>query len=68
MSEHCVVFDFDEADRKLEFFNAKALILAAVDEHERPFYSIPPLCSPDKLIDMLDTNDSSNNNSDEENF
>jgi hypothetical protein len=62
--ENAVCFDFDEADRKLEFFNAKALILAAVDENERPFYSIPPLCTPDKLIDMLDTNDSSNNNTD----
>lgn len=65
--EHQLAFDFDEADRKLQFFNTKALILAAVDEHERPFYSIPPLCSPDKLIDMLDTNDSSCN-SEGENF
>lgn len=67
-SQHQLAFDFDEADHKLEYFNQKALILAQVDQNERPFYSIPPLCSPDKLIDMLDTNDSSSNDSEEDNY
>jgi len=42
------------------------MILAVVDEKARAFYSIPPHYSPEKLIDMIDTNDSSNNNSESE--
>jgi hypothetical protein len=42
-----VIFsNFEEADKKLEYFNHKALILSVIDENSRPFYSIPPLCSP----------------------
>ena len=40
--------------------------MAVIDESARPFYSIPPHCTPDKLIDMIDTNDSENNNSEPE--
>jgi len=53
-----ILSSFEEADKKLEYFNHKALILAVIDESARPFYSIPPHCSPEKLIDMIDTNDS----------
>jgi hypothetical protein len=58
--------DFQEADRKLQYFNEKALILEILDENTKAFYSIPPHYSPEKLIDMIDTNDSSNNNSEGE--
>lgn len=59
--------EFEEADKKLEYFNHKALILAEIDPNSRPFYSIPPYYSPDKIIDMLqETNVSSNNNSESE--
>jgi hypothetical protein len=64
--ELLILHNFDEADRKLEYFNHKALILAVIDENSRPFYSIPPHCSPEKLIDMIDTNDSENNLSENE--
>lgn len=37
-----------------------------VDEKARPFYSIPPIYSPEKLIDMIDTNDSASNHSESE--
>ncbi len=45
--------EFEEADKKLEYFNHKALILAEIDPNSRPFYSIPPYYCPDKIIDML---------------
>lgn len=38
--------DFNERDKKLEYFNHKAFILSEMDEEEKPFFSIPPLCSP----------------------
>lgn len=61
-----ILSSFEEADRKLEYFNHKALILAVIDENSRPFYSIPPLCCPEKLINMIDTNASENNSEDED--
>ena len=45
-TQDAITFDFSEIDGKLKYFNEKALILAAVDEQERPFYSIPPHFSP----------------------
>jgi len=36
--------------------------MAEVEKTERPFYSIPPHCSADDLIEMIDTNDSENGN------